>query len=110
MEICFLHNFNICQEISKNSRAFIEAILAKIRSTIITHTSKPQKPRQINFLKISIQKVLSYEDWGQNLWDEKQMRFSKDETFKSHFDYFDYKDGFMFFILDQCLIPSIFFF
>lgn len=74
----------------KKSREYYETILVKTGSAIITHTPNAQNKQHIDFSKISIQRVWSYEDWGTDPWNEKRMNLPKNASIESHFNYFDY--------------------
>lgn len=93
-------NFNTCLEMLKKFRPFYEAILTKTWLTIIIHNAIPQNPKQIDFSKIGIQRVLSLEDWRQHPWKRNKCIYQN----MKHSNLI-----LSFFILDHYLIPGLFF-
>ncbi|CAA3022590.1 Hypothetical predicted protein, partial [Olea europaea subsp. europaea] len=93
---------------------YYETILLLTGSAIISHTPEPRDKSKIMFSKISIIRVLSYEDWGQKPWEEKRLRLSKiDFTCQETFNYFDYQNAywfqtwFLYHGLEEQILPSL---
>lgn len=67
----FLQIYISCCEIPENKKLLWSYPL-KSGSAITTHTPNSQNPKHMEFSQISIQRVLSYEEWGQHPWEEKK--------------------------------------
>ncbi|CAA2960283.1 poly, partial [Olea europaea subsp. europaea] len=93
LESILPQNFWFMPSNIQKTREYYETILLLIGSAITSHTPEPKDKSKIMFSKISIVRVLSYEDWGQNPWEEKRLHLSKTFfTTQETFNYFDYQN------------------